>query len=1344
VVEHDNNTFRETMASTMAEAATTTPVSPSRNDDEHDNNNDDNDNDNNNFLDDDYEDPSLIIPIRASDKFIEIFPEEIPETKSSSLLQVLRDEGASLGVWAETALHYIKHKKHARDAAQILEAGCERADTGSRDDRVRIFAAAGIAHLTASQESLSGDKRAESDRREELVAKADNRFTTSSKVDNLFPMTWMGKGMLNLQAKRLEQARFFFDTTLRECGRVLPALLGLAAVCYLEEKFGEAQTLYGEAIRLYPQKSGSATRVGFGLACYKLGQVDRAKAAFKRALDMDGENVEAMVGAAVLDMMNLDETSNDFNSHMEKAIKMMSMANLLDHSNAMVQNHLANHYFWKWTPLAGTVKVTQGSRTVQSSQPIPLDEGDRVRIGMEFETHVAEDENGNAMDETNDEGDVTFQIKDAWTGESAANLKVWKKDYDRVIALAKGAYNSTTVQEIQAESLFFLARVYHVRGMMDDAGKVYDRSCKLNPNLTPARFGLAQVLIYQEQYEPAAAHLQLVLGTSGNATDALATLGLLEVRTGRKTQQGLAHLRKAIDLDPLDPDLIFLEALALQQNESNYSKALERYNKAVQLMERQGCTTVPFETHTNIGVLSHQTRKFDESLEAYTKALNALDADGSKRKATLENRGREGGTIRHSDNHMFFGYVDANVGVKNPWTKGEETKEEEEEEKEKGSKVLTIIESEGKKASDLAVQVGDDVKLGEDFTSRIVAVDEEGGVLVLKLEDAYKGQSKPETDENDENDDKPTEGSDEAPKAVAVLVKRENSRMEDPLAISIAFNLARLHETAGRNLAAIELHKAILKRNPAYVNSYLRLACIAIDCGALNECAGWLKIAAETAPGNPEVLTLIGNLHLSLCDWQPAQQIFDGLLGKKIANVEAYALLSLGNIYFANLDIPKRYASYLGYAGDYYKRILTKDNANAYAANGLGTVIAEKGELFKAKEVFNRVREVTGDSISDAHLNLAHIYLAQKKHPEALQLYQSYLKRTEEGSTPITSKSRLDDKVDVLHYIAFAYFDWARQTELFNNAKAAPADARYKKAMEHIELALIDNTSESKNGLLTYNLCMTKLQAANCVLQKLTRNIRRTAKEVEEALKGLQHSLETVETILQRKKEGAKVLISTSILSDFISHCKSNIESARSHLEDERKREEEANEIRELQRMASEAKREEQKLQKELKMKEETKKQEARDRRAREKMRKVEDLRSGWEHEKAAAKAAAEKRSQNKAPPANDFIDDSMQLEEDDNEQQQQQNKKPASAGLFDDSSDEEDAAKPETEESKENKEIAATSTQQDLFGGSSDEDESDEELKPSAGTKRGSDNNDDDEEPSGKKQRTTDLEDSE
>lgn len=216
--------------------------------------------------------PSLIIPVKSSSSgaFVEIFPEEMTETASSTLLQVLKDEDASLGVWADAALLYVQHKQHARDASAILQAGCERSG-GTDEERVRLFASAGIAHLTHAEQT--GAKRGGSSAKDDLSSMADNHFTHSSKIDNLYPMTWMGRGMLNLSIGRLEQARFFFETTLKECGRVLPSLLGLAAVMYLEKNYEGAQRTYAEAIRTYPTKSGAATRVGFGLCCYKLGQV---------------------------------------------------------------------------------------------------------------------------------------------------------------------------------------------------------------------------------------------------------------------------------------------------------------------------------------------------------------------------------------------------------------------------------------------------------------------------------------------------------------------------------------------------------------------------------------------------------------------------------------------------------------------------------------------------------------------------------------------------------------------------------------------------------------------------------------------------------------------------------------------------------------------------------------------------------------------------------------------------------------------------------------------------------------------------------------------------------------
>lgn len=52
------------------------------------------------------------------------------------------------------------------------------------------------------------------------------------------------------------------------------------------------------------------------------------------------------------------------------------------------------------------------------------------------------------------------------------------------------------------------------------------------------------------------------------------------------------------------------------------------------------------------------------------------------------------------------------------------------------------------------------------------------------------------------------------------------------------------------------------------------------------------------------------------------------------------------------------------------------------AAVGLGMVLAEKGTLEQAKDVFARVREVSAEVLGDVWINLAHVYLAQNKHNE--------------------------------------------------------------------------------------------------------------------------------------------------------------------------------------------------------------------------------------------------------------------------------------------------------------------------------------------------------------------------
>ena len=1120
---------------------------------------------------------SLVIPItsskssHASNLFIEIFPEELPQIDSSVIIKVLREEDAPLSTYADAALLYIQHRKE-REGADILTAATKIENLSSNKHmRVRVLASTGIAHLTQAQEKApvglslddpksllsysksTSEKTSTSDQNDELRSTAEALFNKATNFDQLFPVTWIGKGMLNLSIRRMDAAKFFFDTTMKQYGHVLPALLGKASIHFAEKEYAKAQSDYAKAMTLYSPSipgAGASVRVGFGLCCYRLGQVDRAKASFRRAYQMDPENVEAMVGCAVLDLASVDDTLiHGSNSHVasevlkktENAIKMMSMANLLDHSNAMVQNHLANHYFWKWSQVPVTVSVKQNSNVILGSQPIPLESGERVRIGQDFETVIVMEE------DENDPNNTVFKVKDAWKKHSQTGLKLWKKDYDRVFSLAKGAFSSTSVQEIQAESLFILARVYHVKEDFENAHKFYEKACKLAPNLSPARFGLAQTLIWDGQNLDSAAHLRLVLGTSSTATDALACLGLLEVKKNRK--EALNHLKKAVDLDPLNAELLLLEAFALQQDESDYGHALERYKKATEMMKKQK-EEIHFEVWTNIGVLCQETKRFEEALDNYTKALDTLEKDNPDIIVTDTEESKEKDDdesdvlIQSNENKLFWHYGSTKMKVTISPSEG--------------SKILTVKpEVDSDKILDMNyLQAGSHIRLGASFETKIVSSNEEKSEITI--EDMFVPELEKIGNMHESSENTPAEETKDFP----IYSKRSNKRIKIPSAITVAFNIARLHEAAGNILAAVELHKAIVKEHPSYVNSYLRLACISRDCSSIQNCAEWLRKACAVDPGNTEVLSLIANLHLSLCDWDPAQKIFNQLLTTKEESVEAYSQLSLGNIYFNNIHTPKKYTKNLFYAADFYRKILTKDNANAYAANGLGTILAEKGELLKAKEVFNRVREVSGDTIPDTLLNLGHIYLAQKKHPEALQMYQSYMSRTTATGAPVTSKSSEDNEVEVLMYIAFAYFDWAKQTELLNNAKAVDADDRYKKCIDLIEAAM--KRSKKENVVLRYNWCRAKLQAANCVLQKPQRNIRRTAQEVQDALSGLEQSLPVVQTLVQWKSEGKRIPIASSTLNDFISHCKDNTESAKSHLSEELKKENEARELREM------------------------------------------------------------------------------------------------------------------------------------------------------------------------------------
>ena len=130
--------------------------------------------------------------------------------------------------------------------------------------------------------------------------------------------------------------------------------------------------------------------------------------------------------------------------------------------------------------------------------------------------------------------------------------------------------------------------------------------------------------------------------------------------------------------------------------------------------------------------------------------------------------------------------------------------------------------------------------------------------------------------------------------------------MNDPnyynsIAVTIVYNIARLHESLCMFDKAEKLYKDIIKQHPNYVDCYLRLGIIARDKGQIYEASDWFKDALNINNEHPDAWSLLGNLHLAKMEWGPGQKKFERILNNPETKYDSYSLIALGNIWLQTL-----------------------------------------------------------------------------------------------------------------------------------------------------------------------------------------------------------------------------------------------------------------------------------------------------------------------------------------------------------------------------------------------------------------------------------------------------------
>ncbi|CAN0360608.1 unnamed protein product, partial [Ectocarpus sp. 12 AP-2014] len=729
--------------------------------------------------------------------------------------------------------------------------------------------------------------------------------------------------------------------------------------------------LPSEAIRVNPECSASV-RVGLGLCCYKLGQISRAQAAMTRALQLDPQNVQALVGSAILELSTASAGSQDAVRRTENAINTISMAYHVDAKNAMVLNHLANHYFWTWSPLKATLSIAQGSRsgTVRGDLKDALVAGDIIRIGSGFATAVGDE----GFDGT------TLHVLEEFTEPSGDNLKLFTKDYRKVVELASTAYENTSVPEIKAESCYLKARVHHATGNLSEAKLLYNEACHLWPQFPLAQYGMAQMLVNEGSIDPAMKALNAVLAEVPDNQEALVLLGVLCARN-KDRLPALSKFKRALELNPRLSDAWIAQAQVLQEDPADHKLALSSYLKGLGdggatatgttfpegPSDRSGSQTRQA-AWTNIAVLNEHIGNAANAMTAYRHAFSEKGSGVKRTDDTVDSDA----LLRITDpaNQLFWEWKE--LPAKASVVEGSRT-------------VQTSVPIRG------GLRKGTHVRVGEHYVTTAQGPEKDGKFEV-----------------------------------------------------------------------------------------------------------------ADVAPGG--------------------------------------------------VDDRTKYEKHLLHAANFYHEVLKKDDANAFSANGLGMVLAEKGTLDHAKDVFARVREVSAEVLGDVWINLAHVYLAQNKHNEAIRLYQNCLKKFHGGRDPS------------LHiYLAHAYFD-ARQ---------------YNDCMRVLLKAL----HVSPNNLqLWYNLALARETFAVAVLQKEQKGEARTLAEVENAIEDLKGATKLFSWLKDCKPDktgGVRHLpYDASKAEKHAKFCFDNIERAAQHLNHEKMKADQQQEVHErhqraLEKMVQQRKREE-------------------------------------------------------------------------------------------------------------------------------------------------------------------------
>ncbi|GMR41708.1 hypothetical protein PMAYCL1PPCAC_11903, partial [Pristionchus mayeri] len=362
-------------------------------------------------------------------------------------------------------------------------------------------------------------------------------------------------------------------------------------------------------------------------------------------------------------------------------------------------------------------------------------------------------------------------------------------------------------------------------------------------------------------------------------------------------------------------------------------------------------------------------------------------------------------------------------------------------------------------------------------------------------------------------------------KAMDILALESGDEIE-AFRVTIMYNQARAAELLCLFDTAEALYKDVLRKDGHYIDSFLRLGCIARDRGQIYESSVWFKECMGVNQASSDAWTLIGMLHMNKQEWQPAQKKFEHILKVQMGKEDTYSMIALGNIWMETLFNANRNKekdkAHQDRALQWFTKALKCQPKNMWAANGIGCVLAVKKQTQEAREIFSQVREATADFL-DVWINIAHVYMEQGQFVAAVQMYLNAMKKFGKEKDP-----------QLLLYLARAYHRTGKIVECRETLEKA---------------SLVD----PENLVIKFNHALTLQRQATMTMK----DEKATYQVVDGAIQDLKTAQRIFEYIMKNREEGRASGISFTFTETQCKACADLLKQAQIYLERARQQDEE-------------------------------------------------------------------------------------------------------------------------------------------------------------------------------------------